>query len=111
MLELGNQALPQTALHQGAEILYKLVVRLIDQAHAITPATHQPGSLELSQLPADVRLTEPGGRYLARYIAGPLLERAEQPQASRFAEQAEEMAELLQELGAGHGGFMASGRR
>jgi hypothetical protein len=111
MLELGNQALPQTALHQGAEILYKLVVRLIDQAHAITLATHQPGSLELSQLPADVRLTEPAGRYQTRYIAGPLLERAEQLQTSRFAEQAEEMAELLKELGAGHGGFMASGRR
>ena len=61
LLQLRLQALVQAVLHQGAEVIDEGVVGAPDGAYPIALAGHQAGTLELTQLAADVRLGEAGG--------------------------------------------------
>ncbi len=102
-LQLCLQALPKPVLYQGAEIIDEIIVGAPDGAHAIALAAHQSGTLQLAQLTADVGLGEAGGFDQAGDIHGAaVLELTEQLQASRLAQQAEELAEFLQQLRTGH---------
>ncbi len=62
-----------------------------------------PCPQQLTQLAADVRMAETGGLDQAGYIHRSLLEMAEQLQPGRLTQQPEELTELLQQLGSGHG--------
>lgn len=102
LLELRLQALPQAVLHQGAEVIDKIVVGTPEGAHPIALADHKAGPLQLAQLTADVGLGEAGGFDQAGDIHRALLELTEELEARRFAEQPKELAEFLQQLRAGH---------
>lgn len=101
MLQLGFELLAQPRLHQGAEVVHQGVVGAPDRAHPIALHLHQAGALQLAQLAADVRLRKPGGLDQGGHIQGPVLEQTEQLQAGRLAQQAEELAVGLQQLGTG----------
>jgi hypothetical protein len=102
--QLGLQPLTQPVLNQFAEIVHQGVIGPVDQAHPIALATDQSSPLQLTQLAADVGLAESGGFDQGRHIAGPLFQFAEELQPSRFTEQAEELTEFFQQLGAGDEG-------
>ena len=103
------QPLPHSPLHQIAEFLHQGIGHRIDKSHAVAFTAHQAGALQLAQLAADVGLTEAGGLDQRSHIHGaPMLELTEQLQASRLAQQPKELAERLNQLGAGQG--QSSGR-
>ena len=98
LVELGLEPLPQTRLDQVAEVIHERVVGAVDHAHPVALTAHQASPLQLTQLAADVGLRETGGLDQGGHIPGTLLEFADQPQASRLAENTEELAEFLQQL-------------
>jgi hypothetical protein len=92
LLKLGFQPLPEAGLHQATELIHKIPLRLPDGAGTITITPHQTGSLELTELAADVRLRKTGGVDQGGHIGGPLLDVAEQLQPGRLTQQPKELA-------------------
>ena len=76
-------------------------------SRSVALTAHQPGALQLAELTTDVGPGEAGGFDQGGHIRGPLPQLAEQLQARRFAQRAEELAVLLQELRGGNGASSA----
>jgi hypothetical protein len=99
LMQLGLEPLPQACLDQVAEIIHEGIVGAVKHAHSVALTAHQARSLQLTQLAADVGLGETGGLDQGGHIPGTLLEFTDQPQASRLAEDAKELAEFLKQAG------------
>lgn len=100
-MQLSGQALLQPALHQVTEIVDQGIICDIKQAIATAAAAHQPSTLQLRQLAADVGLREPRLCNQARHITRPTLQRAEQTQTRRLTQQAEKATQGIQKLRGG----------
>ena len=104
LFQLLLQPLLETTLHQIAEVIHQGVGHRIDQPRTIALTAHQPRPLQLAQLAADVGLAEASGLDQGGHIHGPaMLELAEQLQAGGFAQQPEEGAEFIKQLGTRQG--------
>jgi len=90
-------------LHQCTQFIHQISLCLPDRASPIALATHQPSPLQLTELPADVRLRKAGGLDQAGHIDRALLEMAEQLQPGRLAQDPEELAVFLKQLRRRHG--------
>jgi hypothetical protein len=111
LFQLLLKPLLETTLHQVAKVLHQGVGHRIDQPRAVPLTTHQPRPLQLAQLAAYGGLAEAGGLDQGGHIHGAaVLELAEQLQASRFAQQAEEGAEFIEQLGTRQGLGQGLGR-
>jgi len=104
LFQLLLQPLLEPTLHQVAEVLHQGISHRIDQPRAVPLTTHQAGALQLAELAADVGLAEAGGLDQGGHIHGTtMLELAEQLQAGGLAQQPEEGAEFIEQLGTGQG--------